>query len=260
MFGSFERYNNDEIKYLKGYSKDMKTMLNNKSIIPSTKGKTETAEKTADTNKEIQKVRDAAAEIATEYPEKRAHIMQCIADAQSAQKEAITAKENAETEAEFNKACDDENHARDKEKFYKRQLDKIDFTPRMTEKEYNKHVEAIETTVEKAAADFRIIAEKTINELIAAKEAYLSILNDADAALSELDKAANVLQSKYRYRECAFVGAPSYQVKDLNEWKRHAIRYTKNGKGCDLVMKDGTVWNMKMCAAWKAAENARGEY
>ena len=241
----------------------MRTIMN-KSLVPSTKKRADNAVGEATEkdimNKDIRKVMDVAAGISTEYPENRAHVLKGIADAQEAQKEAITAKENAETEADFNKACDDESHARDKEAFYKRQLDKMDFTPRMTETEYNKHVEAIEITVEKAAADFRAIAEKTINELITARDAYLSILNDADAALSELDKAANVLQSKYRYRECAFVGAPSYQVEDRSEWKRHAIRYTQNGKGCDLVLKDGAAWNMKMCAAWKAAENARGEY
>ena len=257
MFGSFERYNNNEIKYLKERGKtEMKTPFNNKAI-------TTTAQKKEDSdsmNKDIKKVMDAAAEITTEYPENRAHILKGIADAQEAQKEAITAKETAETETDFNKACDDEMHARDKEAFYKRQLDKMDFTPRMSEEEYYKHVETIEMTVEKAAADFRAYAEKMINDLTKARETYLSTLTDADTALSELDRAANVLQSKYRYKECAFVNAPSHYVEDRNEWKRHAVRYIKSGKGYDLITKDGNAWNIKMCAAWKATEAARGGY
>ena len=208
-------------------------------------------------NKEIKKVADVAAALEKENPETRAQYLKGVADAQKAQEAAAKAKEEAESEAAFNKACDDESHARDKEAFFRRQLDRLDFTPRMNEADYNKHVDAVKAAVEKAAADFRRTAEKAIDDLVAARAEYLAITKEADEALIALDVAANVLQSKYRYKTITFTGDTTAQyVEDRNEWTRHAIRYNGNGKGYDLVAKDGTDWNKKTCAAWKAAESA----
>lgn len=213
--------------------------------------------KVGNMNKDIKKVLDAAAALKRENPETRAQYSRGIADAQAAQKAAAQAKEDAETEAAFDKACDDESHARDKEAFFRRQLDRLDYTPRMNEAAYYAHVDAVKDAVEKAAADFRRAAEKAIDDIAAAKAAYIEITKEADAALIALDTAANVLQSKYRYRTVTFTGdIPAQYVEDQNEWTRHAIRYNDTGKGYDLVAKDGADWNKKTCAAWKAAESA----
>ena len=208
-------------------------------------------------NKDIKKVLDAAAALEKGNPETRAQYLKGVADAQKAQKAAAKAKEDAESEAAFDKACDDESHARDKEAFFRRQLDRLDYTPRMNEADYNKHVDAVKAAVEKAAADFRRVAEKAINDIAAAKAAYIEITKEADAALTALDTAANVLQSKYRYKTVTYTGdTPAQYVEDRSEWTRHAIRYTGNGKGFDLIARDGADWNKKTCAAWKAAESA----
>ena len=249
----------------------------NKALAPNTKeGKTLSTVGTypgkADSmNKElkkviIKKVMDVAAELIKAQPENRAQYLKGIADAQAAQKAAAQAKEDAETEAAFNKACDDESHARDKEAFFKRQLERLDYTPRMEEATYYKHVDAVKATVEKAAADFRRVAEKAIDDIAAAKAAYIEITNDADAALIALDEAANVLQSKYRYKEHYVTGEGGKgrvlagKTEDRNEWTFHAIRYTGNGKGYDLIAKDGADWNKKTCAAWEAARKAGKDF
>lgn len=208
-------------------------------------------------NKEIKKVADVAAALEKENPETRAQYLKGVADAQKAQEAAAKAKEDAESEAAFDKACDDESHARDKEAFFRRQLDRLDYTPRMNEADYNKHVDAVKAAVEKAAADFRRVAEKAIDDIAAAKAAYIEITKEADAALTALDTAANVLQSKYRYKTVTYTGdTPAQYVEDRSEWTRHAIRYTGNGKGFDLIARDGADWNKKTCAAWHAAEKA----
>ena len=135
-------------------------------------------------NKEIKKVADVAAALEKENPETRAQYLKGVADAQKAQEAAAKAKEEAESEAAFNKACDDESHARDKEAFFRRQLDRLDFTPRMNEADYNKHVDAVKAAVEKAAADFRRTAEKAIDDLVAARAEYLAITKEADESVS----------------------------------------------------------------------------
>lgn len=243
----------------------MRTPLN-KALKPDTKRGTlpslDLHPKKADDrikNKEIQKVADAAAELAKDRPNIRAQFINGIVDAQEEQAKAAQAKEDAVTEEAFNKACDDESHAREKEAFFRKQLEHIDSTPRMDEAEYNDHVNAVKSVVEKAAADFRKTAEKAINDIVIAKTDYLIVLAEADEALTALDAAANVLQAKYRYKTITFTGdTPPQQVEDRNEWTRHAIRYNETGKGYDLIARDGTDWNKKTCAAWKAAESAKG--
>ena len=204
-------------------------------------------------NKTLEKVAEAAAAIERENPEARAHYLQGIAEAQEARKAAAQAKIDAETEEAFNRACDDESHARDKESFYRRQLERMEFTPRMEEAEYFGHVDAVKATVEKAAEDFRKAAEKAVKEIAAARAAYLATVTEADTVLNALDAASNVLQVKHRYRTKKFIGAAPEEVEDRNEWKRHALRYN-NGKAYDLVAKEGTGWNDFVCAAWTAAD------
>ena len=212
-------------------------------------------------NKEIKKVADVAAALEKENPETRAQYLKGVADAQKAQEAAAKAKEDAESEAAFDKACDDESHARDKEAFFRRQLDRLDYTPRMNEADYNKHVDAVKAAVEKAAADFRRVAEKAIDDIAAAKAAYIEITKEADAALTALDTAANVLQSKYRYKTITFTGdAPAQNVEDPAEWTRHVIRYASTGRELTLVAWTGTEWNDTICAAWTAADRAKGKH
>ncbi len=235
----------------------------NKAFTPNDKEKLSTVgtlqEKAGSVNKDIKKVEDIALELMRKQPETREQILKGIADAKEAQATAAKAKDEAENETAFNKACEDERTAKDKEAFFKKQLDRLDYTPRMSEAEYNKHVETVKATVEKAAEDFRKVAEKVIDELIDAREEYINLTYEADEALTALDVAANVLQTKYRYRTVKYKNQPSEQIADPKEWLRHVIRYTGNGYGYELVTKDGKAWNKKTLAAWKAAETAGEE-
>lgn len=210
-------------------------------------------------DKTLQKIADKAATITAADPQTRADYLQGIADAQAAAKAAAKAREDAESEAAFDKAYDDETHAKFKEGFFRKKLDEYDYSPRMNEDEYNEAVEAVDAVVKKAADNFRAVASKAIAEIIAAKKAYTDTADDADAVLEELDAAANVLQSKYKYRAYAFQGAPSTYAKDPGEWRNHAKRYTKNGAAMDLVTKkpgSATEWDDVTLAAWRAAEMA----
>ena len=211
-------------------------------------------------NGSIKKAMETAAQIKADHPDDRGEYLEGIEQAKALREAAAAAKEQARTEAELDDACDAENRARDREKFFRRQLDRLDYTPRMDEAEYYKLVEGVEAEVESAAAVFRAKASKAIAEIIAAKEAYLEVTTNADAALIALDVAANVLQSKYRYKTITFTGdAPAQNVEDPAEWTRHVIRYASTGRELTLVAWTGTEWNDTICAAWHAAERAKGK-
>ena len=229
----------------------------NKSRAKGTKETYYTEDRPEIMNKDIKKVADVVAAMEKANPATMEQYRKGIADAQDAQRAAARAKETAETEADFNKACDNESHARDKEAFFKRQLDRLTFSPRMEETAYNKHVQAVQTAVEKAAEDFRQTAQRAIQEIMDAKAAYMATATEADKVLNDLDAAANVLQSKYRYRTVRFTGdRPPQNVEDPSEWRRHAVRYIGTGKADDLVTRTGGEWDSILCAAWNAAERA----
>lgn len=211
-------------------------------------------------NGSIKKAMETAAQIKTDHPDDRGEYLEGIEQAKALREAAAAAKEQARTEAELDDACNEENRARDREKFFRRQLDRLDYTPRMDEAEYYKLVEGVEAEVESAAAVFRAKASKAIAEIIAAKEAYLEVTTNADAALIALDTAARVLQSKYRYRVVEFVDAPAQNVEDPTEWTRHVIRYASTGRELKLVAWTGTEWNDTICAAWTAADRAKGKH
>ena len=211
-------------------------------------------------NGSIKKAMETAAQIKADHPNDRGEYLEGIEQAKALREAAAAAKEQARTEAELDDACDAENRARDREKFFRRQLDRLDYTPRIDEAEYYKLVEGVEAEVESAAAVFQAKASKAIAEIIAAKEAYLEVTKNADAALNALDGAARVLQSKYRYRVIEFSGAPAQNVEDPEEWTRHAVRYASDGRELKLVAWTGGEWDDTICAAWKAAEHAKGKY
>lgn len=211
-------------------------------------------------NGSIKKAMETAAQIKAGHPDDRGEYLEGIEQAKALREAAAVAKEQARTEAELDDACDAENRARDREKFFRRQLDRLDYTPRMDEAEYYKLVEGVEAEVESAAAVFQAKASKAIAEIVAAKEAYLEVTTNADAALIALDAAARVLQSKYRYRVVEFVDAPAQNVEDPTEWTRHVIRYASTGRELKLVAWTGTEWNDTICAAWTAADRAKGKH
>ena len=210
-------------------------------------------------NETFQAVLDAATAIDTSAPKIRAEYVQKMAEAQEAQRAANEAKASAETEKAFNKACDDESRARDKEEFYRRMISKIDYTARMDESEYFGHVHAVEDEVNAAAEEFRKAAEKAMLEIVAARSKYEATAAEADKVLIALDAAAYVLQVKYRYKEWQLIGKPSAYIEDPSEWINHAVRYRGNGRAFNLAVCDKNqnapdTYNPVLTAAWHAAE------
>ena len=196
-------------------------------------------------NKDLMKLIDAANAIvipsADEY-------RQGVADAKAAQAKAQQAKEDAQTEKEFDAACDQAMRAREKEAFFKRRLDGVVFTPRMDQAVYDTHLRTADAVVTGAVDKYLDVAEKAGAAIVAARKEFLSTVSDTDHALEALDAAANVLQCEYRYRVTHFQGAPDIKTEDSGEWRNHAVRYG-NGEGCRLATSTdaGRV-------AWNAAE------
>lgn len=204
-------------------------------------------------NDVLKKTAAAVAALEKENPETRAQYLKGIADAKAAQAEAAQAKEAATTEGDFDKACGDESRARDREQFYKRQLDRLDFSPRMKEADYYDYVDKVSRAVEEAADDFQKAAKKAIAEIAAAKAAYLATAIEADNILRALDRSANVLQVKYRYKETHYTGGAVTLAEDHDEWKKHALRYIGTGLAYSLAtMGDDGEIDEKVVEAWHA--------
>lgn len=230
----------------------MNTVLNksyrpvNKELKPSTKGKSI-----------FQNIEDAVDNINT-APDVRDQYLKGIEEAKATMEAATKAKEEAETEEAFNKACDDFTHARDKETFYNNALKRLETTPRMEERKYDELLEGVEKTVEKASAEYRKIAEKALDELLKAKVDYMAVLTEADEALIKLDRVANVMQTRF---DCSIqrftTDDPNVfreeKTKNPNEWRNHAVRYC-TGRGRDIATKD----SIKAYVAWDASN--RYEY
>jgi len=200
----------------------------------------------------IREALTAAEEIRASAPD-RTQILEGIASAKEEQKAAAKAKEEAETEEDYNKACKNEARAKEKEAFYNHKLEKVDFLPRMDEGRYNDLVDAIKATVETAAEEFNEVASKALDDLLTAKDKYYETITRADEALTALDEAANVLQVKHRYRVITYAGEPEKQIEDRDEWTRHAVRFGA-GQGRKLIESDSPDHNKIISALLNTTE------
>ena len=224
----------------------------NKAIAATDNKTREKAPRKDTMNKEFQKIIADANSISSNVPQLREEYVKGIEAAIDNQAKAREAKEEALTGVDFDNACDRERYAHEKEIFFKRKLEDLDFTPRMDEKEYSAHVKTVQVVMDQAADEYRKKAASLMSELVATHREYVKTMDDADQALETLDRAANILQSKYRYKELTFQGAPSKYVQDGNEWRRHAVRYG-SGAGYGMITKDGPGYDPYLCNAWHVA-------
>ena len=249
----------------------MKSPLN-KSRVPMNKELTPQV-KTEGVNPDLQQVIDLAFSINQAEPEKIEELKRGLNQARAAQEEAARAKEEAENEAEFNKACDDAIRAREKEEFFTRLLNKYQFTPRMDETEYFAAVDTVKAVVDDAITEYRQRAREAMSVLIEARHNLIKVQKDANRTLNILNRSANVLQSKYRYRTTERSGGVIHQVngedkvfpaqtirtEDPDEWRKHAVRYDE-GQAVDKALRDpfaknpNDPWDDIVCAAWYAAQ------
>lgn len=203
--------------------------------------------------KEFEKVMNVTNRINQASPQTREELVKGLESAKAAQQSAIEAKLNAETEKELDIALDDERRAIYKVAFFQRQLDKLDYTPRMAEAEYYDSVQAVEDTMKKAADAFRKTALDAMEKLVLAWKDYQTTTKDADFTLEALDSAANVLQSKHRYKILDLQNMDALKIEAPDEWRRHAVRYG-SGKAYSLCVRDESgEYDKYAVTAWKAA-------
>ena len=214
---------------------------------------------------DLQSIVDKAEEIRRTEPETRQGFLKGLTQAQAETAEAVERKNAAETEEEYNKACEDESRAKDKEKFFRRMLDKLDSKPRITEEEYAAALKTADTVVREAAAGYLETIRPIMAELVRAQQEYIQTLKDADNALTALDNAGRFLQTKYRLRVTEHSDGTATYTEDPGEWARHIVRYnddqtrrglklifTKNNRPADLPFYRGQD-NGTAVAAWRAA-------
>ena len=252
----------------------MKTPLN-KSRVPMNKELTPQVKAApVSMNPDLQKVFDLAAGIRQAEPETIDELRQRLAEAEAAELAANKAKEEAVTEADFDKACDDAVRAREKQEFFTRLLNKHRYTPRMDEAEYFSAVDTVKAVVDDAIDEYRQRAREAMSVLVEARRDLLKVQRDADRTLTALNSAANVLQSKYRYSVTEYAESvipqmsgenmvfPARTVRreDPDEWRKHAVSYA-NGEAVDKAMKDPHAlkpmtdpYDSLICAAWDAAQ------
>ena len=210
--------------------------------------------------KALTKVHAAADKIQAADPEIRQSYIDGIAKAQEAYRKAEEAKEEADTEREFDQASDDAQHALKKEEFFRRHLNAFDHTPRMDEKEYSKHVKAMTEARDRVVKEYRQKAIPLMDELKKVHDDYLDQAAAINAALETLDQAANVLQSKYPAKTVKRVGMEAVQVPDPNAWRDHAVRFDSyeayRAATCpdpvDKTENPSALWDSVLVSAWTA--------
>lgn len=107
----------------------------------------------------------------------------------------------------------------------------------MDEATYNEIIATVKAAVEEAAETFKEAAAEAVDGIAAAKEAYLSVIEDADTTLDALDEAA----------------------KDVITWEKYNVRYMGD-RGRTLATLENTGWNPVTCAAWEAARRAGKDF
>lgn len=202
-------------------------------------------------NKALQGIVNKTLEIQKNKTDKSVELSQCVEQAQESQRNARKAQETAKTEEDYFKACEAEKYHKQREAFWKKRLDEYAFTPRISEKEYNKQIQAAENNLEKAAEAYKAIVEKNMNEIIAAQVEYLKTAKETDEVLEDFDYAAKYLQSKYRYEEFPRQGMPPIRHENPHFWKTQKTRFYPETAHQMAIHKNGMP-DKKLVAAWEA--------
>lgn len=243
----------------------MKNPLSNKARIPEGNKTQGTEQATQIIFPDLQSIVDKAEEILRNVPESRQGFLNGLTQAQAETAEAVKRKNAAETEEEYNEACEDESRAKDKEKFFLRMLNKLDSKPRISEEEYAAALKTADTVVREAAAGYLETIRPIMAQLVRARQEYVQTMKDADNALTALDNAGRFLQTKYRLRVTEHSDGTVTYTEDPGEWANHVVRYNDNRRrGLDLIYKKERPadliffrepWNETAIAAWNAAES-----
>lgn len=209
-------------------------------------------------NKALQTVENAALKLRREPDEKQRYLdglENVRQEIESVQKK----QENAETEEQFEAACEEEKILRQKERFWQQKIDKYELSSRISAEEYYGHVSTVENNLETAAAVFREVTGKAMDEILAAYDEYVRMAEASDRVLADLDESSRFLQSTYRYRVITRQGMEPVKVPDPDVWGEHAKRFCWNGKLVTLATCEGGKRDRKLMAAWRMADRLFGK-
>ena len=183
-------------------------------------------------SKTLSDIRKRAIEVMDDYPAKEAEYRKNIEEAERAKLLATTRKEIAKDAQEYAAAEADIKDAETQWAFNTRMLDRLSFTPRMDEDEYNQAIETCKEFAVMARDKFRSATDKHLPALQAARNEYQATIDEINMTMRELDAGANILQNKYQKREITRQNAPSTFIDDPSEWKRHAVRINPSELFC----------------------------
>lgn len=211
--------------------------------------------------KELQKIQQRCGDILGDYPEKRAELVDRLEVAEEELRKAKNLQMNAEDMESFDDATATVKLAELVRKFAKNALNKLDRAPRMDEAEYVKAVATCKEIMETAVETHRKKAAALMDQLAEARAIYLQTAEDVNSTLIKLDEAANVLQSKYPFREEKRLNEPSSFIPDKKAWLKYALRYD-NAKPMEMATESKPedrpephmIHDSVLCLAWYAVD------
>ena len=197
-----------------------------------------------------------------DIPQKKAELSGQLAEAGAELREAKASLDAAGDLKEFDKAAEAVKRAETRAQFVEGAIRKLNESPRMSEAEYNSIVDTCGRIMEGAAADYREKVSALMDQIKEAKDLYLSIAANVDQTLTDLDEAANVLQTKYADRIDQYSDGKggTYEITrpDPNEWRKHVVRYAP-GTACQLANGSGDSRDKVLYVAWDAVSRAYPE-
>ena len=176
--------------------------------------------------KELSKIKKKIQAISGDYPQKKEKLLSERETAMRDIREAKASIEDAETMEEYDKAVESLSRAELSLSFINKGLDKIESSPRMSEREYTSAVSTCKAVMDDATKEYRSKTEYYMAQMKALKDKYLETVNEVNETLIALDEASNVLQSRYPYKIHSYEGLEDRVVPDKDAWREYAVRYT----------------------------------
>ena len=207
-------------------------------------------------NKDLEKIQKRSAEVLTGYPEQKAELTAKLTEAERQARKAKADLDAAEDLAGYDAAAESLKRAELSIKFAKGAIDKLDGAPRMAESEYLKALTVCRGIMDNAASAYRVKAAALMDQLKALQDEYMQIAADTNETLEKLDEAANILQSKYKYKIWTYKDRPDKREPDKHIWLTYALRY-EGYTPCRLAtaIDDGSgslTQDNVLTAAWQA--------
>lgn len=210
-------------------------------------------------NKELEKIQKNAMSILGDYPNKRAKLLEKLTEAEAEKDKAEKVLEAAEDLGEYDRATETIKRADLSIKFTQKELDKMERSPRMNERDYLNARNICRDIMEKAVDNYREKAAQIMGQLKELTDEYQQTAKEVNETLAKLDEGANLLQSKYPDRVTKYNNKPDGAIRDREAWREYALHYD-NGTIHKLAtrVKPGDRKSPNhshdsiLCAAWGA--------